>query len=940
MIPLADHDGAGGRWHWREDPAEGSSAAWTGVGPLRHQPALDGLRAVAVTAVLLFHARFGWATGGFLGVSLFFTLSGFLITSLLLREGTRTERIDLRRFWTRRFRRLLPASWATIGLVVAMGLAGVWSAAQLRDLRGDVLSALAQVVNWHFILQGRSYGATFQSPSPLEHFWSLAIEEQFYLLLPLVVVGLLAFERRRGGRDLRILVAVFSAAAVGSAVLNGVLAGSGTDAAYFGTFSRMFELLAGALVACALLRSVRLRSRAVRIASEVGALVGFAVALVLWHVATVGSRWMYPGGFLLFAACSCALILAAMQDGVVARVLSWRPLVALGGISYGVYLLHWPVFLWLSPERVGWAPWPLFALQMAVTLALAVVMFRFLERPVRVGGLLPAKRVRTVVPAALIVLVVSTAVVTADLPAPTSLERAAASDTTVAPRALRVMAVGDELAASVQGVADPGGRTPLDLSVLASPGCGLAVGGWVRRSDGAVERDVDRCGEVRSSRLAAVQQARPDVVVLWAGLRDVADRRLATTSPWAAPGSADLDSFLRGDVVDLITKLSSEGTRVAVLSTPPVRNGAPAPAPVPTTLPSDPVQADLAAADAAGAAAGVPPAGWAENDDSRIAAWNAILSTAASTAGATYIDVAGAMSTWPGGALDPAWRSSGVGLSPRGATKLTRWLAPKLWDLTANAATPAPRPPMSGATIPPAPAPAPAPRRVVPADRPAHVAVVGDSVGYNVGFGLTAWGKGRPDVAVANAAVFGCPITRGGSYRYLRDIATFADCDWTTRFSTLIRDQRPDVVVLVTGIWEVVDRRFPDSDRWTQIGDPDVDARILSEVVSAIDLLGSGGANVVVLTYPHFQAGLNRSFTDLPESEPGRVDRLNKLLRTAAAQRPGVARIVDFQAWYAQQPGGEEDAARRPDGVHFADSYAPVIGAWLGPQLVQIARTP
>ncbi len=128
------------------------------IPPLGHQPALDGLRAVAVSAVLVYHARFGWTTGGFLGVSTFFTLSGFLITSLLLREWARSSSVDLRRFWGRRFRRLLPASWFTLALVLAMGAVGIWDTDQLRSLRGDVPFALAEIINWHFIAQDRTYG--------------------------------------------------------------------------------------------------------------------------------------------------------------------------------------------------------------------------------------------------------------------------------------------------------------------------------------------------------------------------------------------------------------------------------------------------------------------------------------------------------------------------------------------------------------------------------------------------------------------------------------------------------------------------------------------------------------------------------------------------------------------------------------------------------------
>ena len=164
--------------------------------PLGRQPALDGLRAVAVMAVLLYHSRFVWAQGGFLGVSTFFTLSGFLITSLLLREWGHAGWLDLRRFWRRRFRRLLPASWLTLLLVIGMGALGVWDTQQLRALRGDVPFALLEVLNWHFIAQGRAYGAQFAAPSPLEHFWSLAVEEQFYLVLP-VLLGVLLTRRLR-----------------------------------------------------------------------------------------------------------------------------------------------------------------------------------------------------------------------------------------------------------------------------------------------------------------------------------------------------------------------------------------------------------------------------------------------------------------------------------------------------------------------------------------------------------------------------------------------------------------------------------------------------------------------------------------------------------------------------------------------------------------------
>ena len=212
--------------------------------PFGHVPALDGLRALAVLVVLGYHGGVSWLGGGFIGVSAFFTLSGFLVTSLLLREWSGSGHIDLRRFWSRRFRRLLPASWATVFVVIAMGVLGAWAPGQLRSLRGGVPSAVAEVFNWHLIAEGTSYGSTVEPPSPLQHFWSLAVEQQFYVLLPLVLLaGLwLAGRTVRGTqvpqRPLWTLGAVLALLAVASAASNWHFAQSSVDRAYLGTDSR------------------------------------------------------------------------------------------------------------------------------------------------------------------------------------------------------------------------------------------------------------------------------------------------------------------------------------------------------------------------------------------------------------------------------------------------------------------------------------------------------------------------------------------------------------------------------------------------------------------------------------------------------------------------------------------------------------------------------
>lgn len=230
---------------------------------------------------------------------------------------------------------------------------------------------------------------------------------------------------------------------------------------------------------------------------------------------------------------------------------------------------------------------------------------------------------------------------------------------------------------------------------------------------------------------------------------------------------------------------------------------------------------------------------------------------------------------------------------------------------------------------------------MVPAGQAVRVLVAGDSVANGVGSGLIAWSKGAGagEIAVSNSGQFGCPIARNGLYRFLEQTNEFvAKCDWAGFFPKFLAEENPDVVMLQTGIWEVVDRILRGDKKWRHIGDPLVDNYFESELLAAIDTLGATGAAVVVLTYPHLDAGANQGFSGLPESQPARIDRLNDLIRDAVGRRPGVATVIDFQRWLADQPGGELDTAKRKDGIHFFDSYYPVIGAWLGPQLARIGH--
>ena len=353
---------------------------------LPHLPALDGIRGMAVIGVLLFHGGFTWAKGGFLGVSTFFTLSGFLITNLLVREFEGSHSIDLLRFWGRRLRRLMPAALATVALI---GL--IWwrigSADQLASLRGDMLSAIGYVANWRLWTSDVSYGSLFSDPTPFQHFWSLAIEEQFYVVFPIVVVVLMRF----GGRRL-LASSCMAAAAVSIALM--WLQQSDFDRVYYGTDTRVAELLFGVLLA--LWWSGRQRNTTTRTSSEsLFDVLGFAaifVILIAWFNTAEASPGLARGGLPLYALLSTLAIYVATRAGMFSRIFANPALRWAGLLSYGLYLYHWPVFLLLSQDRTGLSLGPLFVVRMIVTIAIALASYFLLEMPVRRGTLFSTTR--------------------------------------------------------------------------------------------------------------------------------------------------------------------------------------------------------------------------------------------------------------------------------------------------------------------------------------------------------------------------------------------------------------------------------------------------------------------------------------------------------------------------------------------------------------------
>lgn len=357
---------------------------------------LDGLRALAVLAVLFYHFGFPWARGGFLGVDIFFVISGFLITSILLPhkgEGSGiTLNVSLGSFWMGRVRRLVPAAYAT--LLASVGWASLVKQNLLHTLWGETLSSVFYSSNWWFIFREVSYFDSFGSPSPIKNLWSLAIEQQFYLLWPLLLAAGVKFCHSR-----KTLFFLVLAGALGSAVWMAVLYQPGEDPSriYYGTDTRCFELLIGSLLAMVspLNRiSTINRSFAKKVlsdASGVLALTGFAASIVLLDEF---DGFLYQGGMLLFCINGAILVAAVCSYGsFLGRVLSWRPLRWVGTRSYGIYLWHYPIIIFTTPvHELGHPVYWRVGLQVAAAFLLAELSHRFLETPIRQLGFRGAAR--------------------------------------------------------------------------------------------------------------------------------------------------------------------------------------------------------------------------------------------------------------------------------------------------------------------------------------------------------------------------------------------------------------------------------------------------------------------------------------------------------------------------------------------------------------------
>lgn len=632
--------------------------------------ALEGIRGVAVMAVLAFHLGYDWARGGYLGVAVFFTLSGFLITTLLLREHGRSGSVDLGHFWSRRTRRLLPL--AALGVI---GGAIVATAVGTDDgTRGDLWAALANVANWRFILAESSYGDLFAAPSPVLHYWSLGLEAQFYVVFP--IVGLLALRRSHHA----LTWMVIGACALSWALL-GVAAWQGwSEFGYYSTPTRLGEILVGSLLALG--RRQRGRSpahlgqtRRWRPPSAAAAIS--AIAFLAWSFRTVGidaeDRYLFvlPG----VAVATAVLIAVSLRAGPISALLSWRPLCYVGSLSYALYVLHWPVFVWLSPDRIDIGQTRLTVLRLAVTTGLAVAAHHLIERPIMQGRLASHRRSGLVLTLGALVLSASVAagivaivepspnledladelaIVTTTLPPnPDVPGRSPTSSSTAA---TRIAIFGDSTALMTGIGLNRWAANEEALEVVGGVGtlgCGLEPPGARRTGPAAeVEDRSEECRAAVSSWPQAIADSGATVALIQVGPWDAADRRLPGSESWQHLGVATYDEIASEVIATTVDDLHEAGAELVLWVVAP-----------PVHLTRNPVHGPVAAP---------------EGDPARMARLNELATDLAEVRPwMRFVDLAGHLERLGPGA-DARLRPDGVHFTEAAALEVARWLGPEI----------------------------------------------------------------------------------------------------------------------------------------------------------------------------------------------------------------------------------------------------------------------
>ena len=545
---------------------------------------LDGLRAIAVAGVIVFHFAPSVLPAGFLGVDVFFVVSGFLIARLVTREIAGSGRVSLANFWARRARRLLPAL-STVVVVVLIATAIVFSNIEVHDIRAQALGTLFYVANWVLIFGKNNYFATVGRPSPFLHMWTLAVEEQFYVVLPLVFFAARRFIVRHPART----AALALVGAVASTVWMAVLFSPGGDPtrAYLGTDSHAMGLLVG--VAIGVIAGHRERwdrvTGALRSDTALGraapwlAAASLVAVVVTMRLASERTDALYRGGFLAFALlCGViVIVLAARPEIALSRGLGTSALVAVGLRSYSLYIWHWPVRVFITPTS-GLHGFGLFVVRLAVSAVLAEISFRLIEQPLRVGR--PAQRAGSrpaVVYYVVMVAVAIMLVVSVDAPQPlppTSLSQLGPAPTLPSANEpvpgrtgqLRVDVFGDSQGL-VFGLGGAYHASELDISVGgdASLGCGLVQTDHV--SEGRFLKNPAHCAGWQERWREILRREPKARIAVMAGAWETLDQKTAdgTTIKFGTQAWTDL---ITSSVRDALEVLGSDGRMVHLFQVP------------------------------------------------------------------------------------------------------------------------------------------------------------------------------------------------------------------------------------------------------------------------------------------------------------------------------------------------------------------------------------
>ena len=563
---------------------------------LSYIPALDGIRGVAIIVIMGYHGGVFLTSGGFYSLDTFFALSGFLITSLLISEWQRSATIRLGRFWARRARRLLPALLVVL-IGVSLFAAFVVAAGTYPTLREDAISALFYYANWHFIGVGSNYFSQTALTSPLTHTWSLAVEEQFYLVWPLLVLGVVKIWKSTVA-----LLIVCVVGALASSIEMGVLYSPGdVNRVYYGTDTRAQSLLVGAALAVLLslwadrrrrvgtvpagsdqarrlggdpawaVQSVRGRAAVLGIG-----LAGVAISAVLWTVVSYNDAWAYRGGFLVAALATTAVLFSVVcsQHSILARSLSVAPLRYVGRISYGLYLWHFPLFIYLDHARTGLTGYPLFALRLAVTVLVATVSFYVIERPVRQGSFLRGWRPWALTPAAVLATAVALVMATFAPPVaakgPTPGPPVSSALSTGPP--VKALVLGDSTALTLDIGLNEHARdydiVPFNGGIL---GCGVTSGAEYQEKGVDAPMAVPCQGSPQPTQWPEIWRAdivkdSPNVVMILAGRWEVSNRTY--DGHWTNIEDPAFAAYVERELREAVRVASTGGATVVLMTAP------------------------------------------------------------------------------------------------------------------------------------------------------------------------------------------------------------------------------------------------------------------------------------------------------------------------------------------------------------------------------------